>query len=175
MLAAGHQPHAEAGAVEDEPGHGNGGDGHKQKVVQSQGAHLEGEVGAVQHRIGVGGVGDLGRVRAVDPLGDDHCHGGCQQVQGRATNGLVGLEVDGREGKERRVGRACRAGGDDGQQNADGNRNPGGIENVDHHDAHQAANDHDTLQGDVNDAGAFGEHAAHSHQGQDSRVQQSVF
>ena len=65
-----------------------------------------------------------------------------------------------------------------GQQDAQGNQQPGrngGRQQPDHQHANQTANDHNALQGDVDDAGMLGEHAAQGYQHQHNRIHQGVF
>ena len=175
MLAAGHQAHAEAAAVQDKPGRHQGNHRNQQEPVQRQGPHLEGEVGTVKNLIAVGGVDDLGRIGAVDALGNDHGQRRGQQVQRRTTDGLIRLQIDGGESKQGRIQQPRHRRGQHRHDHAQKCRYAPGVEQVDGHDAHQAADDHNSLQRDIDNAGALREHTAHGYQGQHGGIQQRIF
>ena len=166
MLAAGPQPQAEAGLVhhhkaDDEQGQPQR---HKDAHFQPADAEQEGPVGIVQ----------LGAAALAEVFGQHHRHGGGQQVQGGAADGLVGLQVDGGKGQQQGIDHA----GQRRRQNRDDHDQPGGHggrQQRQGQDAGHAADDHDAFQRNVDDAGMLAEHTAQSHQHQDDAVQQGIF
>ena len=166
MLAAGPQPQAEAGLVhhhkaDDEQGQPQR---HKDAHFQPADAEQEGPVGIVQ----------LGAAALAEVFGQHHRHGGGQQVQGGAADGLVRLQVDGGKGQQQGIDHAGHGRRQDGDHHDEPGRGAGRQQGQGQNARH-AADDHDALQRDVDDAGMLAEHAAQGHQHQHDAVQQGVF
>ena len=117
-------------------------------------------------------VGDIGGNvvatghRRVHSLDRDSRSSRCQQVHGRAGDGLVRAERDRGNGEQQRIQQARRSAGEDDRQDhdrcADGDRQ-------EFHDkcAAECADDHDALKADVDDAGTLREAAAQGDEKQD--------
>ena len=166
MLAAGTQAQAEAGLVQHDIADDEQDDAQRHKDAQFQLADAEQErlVGVVQ----------LGAAAVAEVFGNDDGHGGSQQVQGRATDGLVRFQVDGSKGQQQAVDHACQRG----HHHGDDHDKPGGQARREHgqgEDTRHTADDHDAFQRDVDDAGVLTEHAAQSDQHQHDAIQQGIF
>ena len=166
MLAAGTQTQAEAGLIQhdvadhqqDQPQR------HEHAEFQPADAEQEGLVGIVQ----------LGAAALAEVLGDDHGNGGSQQVQCRTANGLVRLQVDRGKGQQQAVDHARQRCHQNGDQHHKEGRQACRQHGQGKHTGH-AADDHDALQCNVDDAGMFAEHTAQCHQHQHDTVQQGIF
>ena len=166
VFAAGAQAQAEAGLVHDDIADDKQHDAQRDEDAELQVADLEQERAV--------GVADLGRGGTVIVLGQDHGQRRGQHIEGCAADGLVRLEIDGRKRQQQRVNHTGQRRHQDGQHH----EQPGGHGALEHGDgehAAQAADDHDALQRNVDDAGVFAEHAAQRHQHQDDAVQQGIF
>ena len=165
MLAAGAQTQTEAGLVQHDVADDEQCDAQRDKDAQLQAADAEQErlVGVVQ----------LGAAAVAEVLGDDHGHCRCQQVQGRAADGLVRFQIDGREGQQQAVDHA----GDSRRQHRDDHGGESRQVRGQHgegEDTRHTADDHDAFQCDVDDAGVLTEHTAQSDQHQHDAIQQSI-
>ncbi len=163
MLAAGHKAQTEAGLIQHHIGRHKDHRGNDHEPVELKAAPT-GDKGLLLlhildgrgHIVGIGG--------GVDGLDDNGGTGGAQQVQGRAHDGLVSLEVDAGHGQQRGID---HTGGDGAQQHHDHHQKRRQIRHIPHGQcAAQCADDHDALQAQVDDAGMLGEAAAQSHQHQ---------
>ena len=99
MLAAGHQAQAEAGLVQRHIGKHERNKRHEHEPVEfkrADGYQQRTLCAAVLHD----GRNIVGVGSGVDGLDDNGCAGGAEQVQRRADEGLVGLEVDARHSKQ---------------------------------------------------------------------------
>ena len=194
VLAAGAQPEAEAGFVEDDR------EDHEQ-----QDADIGGDIGLVHKGVAeeaeirlaavaqgglfdhepAGGVNGEQGVLVCDDADQKQHEGGRHQVQGGAADGLVRAEVDGGEAQEQGEDRAHHRGQQHGQQFQSLERDPvpgglgGGEERCLRHDAHEhhadeCAEDHDALQREIDDAAALGEDAGQRHDHQRHRVKQGL-
>ncbi|MPM99252.1 hypothetical protein SDC9_146443 [bioreactor metagenome] len=169
MLTAGAQPQAEAGAVEHDGGnnqqqncHGGG----EEQLLENQRA----PEAAAQHvaaQADPAGDEDGGLPLALDGPGQDDGEGGRQHVQGGAADGLIGPEVDGGKGQQQGEHRAGEARDQQGAQHGPlggGGAPARAVGPAQEQAGEERADDHDALQGDVNDAAALGEHAPQRHQ-----------
>ena len=199
ILAASAEPEAEAGLVEEDGQHDEQDDddiGRQIDLIEeglSQKAQvlrlIEAEHGLLHHE-------PAGRVALVHPqfalLGDqpneeaDERRG--QHVEGRAADGLIRLQVDGREGQQQ--GEYC-AGRRRDQHNQHqeqlylapvGGHVLGDVEDlervgllhqVDGQRADEGAEDHDTFQREVDDAASFGKNACQRNDHQRNGIDQS--
>ena len=166
MLAAGTQTQAKAGLVQHHIADDQQNDAqrHKNAQLQPADAEQEGPVGVVQ----------LCTAAIAEILGKDHRDGRGQQVQGRAADSLIRLQVDGGKGQQQTVHHTgqCRHQNRDQHHEEDRHfgRQHGQGENTRH-----TANDHDAFQCDVDDAGVLTEHTAQCHQHQNDAIQQRIF
>ena len=165
MLAAGAQTQAEAGLVQHDVADDEQCDAQRDKDAQLQAADAEQE--------GLVGVVQLCAAAVAEVLGDDHSHCRRQQVQGRAADGLVRFQVDGREGQQQAVDHA----GDSSHQHSDehgGESRQARGQHGEGEDTRHTADDHDAFQCDIDDAGVLTEHTAQSDQHQHDAIQQSI-
>ena len=159
MLAAGTQAQAEARLIQHSERDDQCNDGNQHEPVELEFADVQDEE---LLRLDVGDIG--GNVvatghRRVHSLDRDSRSSRCQQVHGRAGDGLVRAERDRGNGEQQRIQQARRSAGEDDRQDhdrcADGDRQ-------EFHDkcAAECADDHDALKADVDDAGTLREAAA---------------
>ena len=166
MLAAGPQAEAEAGLIQHNVADDEQDDAQRDKDAQLQLADAE--------QKGLVGVIQLGTAAGAEILGDDHGNGRSQQVQGRAADGLVGLQVDGSKGQQQAVKDAGQRRHQHRDDHDEPGRQSGGQHGQGKHACH-AADDHDALQRDIDDAGVLAEHTAQGHQHQHDAIQQGIF
>ena len=166
MLAAGAQTQAEAGLVQHDVADDEQCDAQRDKDAQLQAADAEQE--------GLVGVVQLGAAALAEVLGDDHGNGGSQQVQCRAADGLVCLQVDGGKSQQQAVDHARQRCHQNGDQHHKEGRKACRQHGQGKHTGH-TADDHNALQRNVDDAGMFAEHTAQCHQHQHDAVQQGIF
>ena len=172
MLAAGHEPEAEAGLVQGDigPNQGQSRQQHEPVELKAAKVHQERLLGIDVLDGGGNVVHAFGGVHGLDK---DRGRRSAQQVHGGAHQGLVRLEVDGGHRQQQGVNHAQGDGGQHHQQNhAEGGRAV--RQELHHQRAAQGAHDHDALQADVDDAGVLGEAAAQGHQQQHRRENQRV-
>ena len=166
MLAAGTQAQAEARLIQHSERDDQCNDGNQHEPVELEFADVQDEE---LLRLDVGDIG--GNVvatghRRVHSLDRDSRSSRCQQVHGRAGDGLVRAERDRGNGEQQRIQQARRSAGEDDRQDhdrcADGDRQ-------EFHDkcAAECADDHDALKADVDDAGTLREAAAQGDEKQD--------
>ena len=183
VLAAGAQAQAEAGLVEDDGQHHIDEDadvGGQVGLVEQQVSHqaqlrlpAEAEVGLEQHEP-AGRV--VAQVQGVLLEGDVHQkqhHRRGQQVQGGAADGLVRLHLHRREAQQHGEQGARRRSDQHGRQQQELGQIL--IPAAHLHGAHkpgprEGADDHNALQGQVDDAAALGKHAGQGHQEQGDGV-----
>ena len=97
-----------------------------------------------------------------------------QQVQGRAADSLIRLQVDGGKGQQQTVHHTGQCRHQNGEQHHQEGRHVGGQQGQGQHTCH-TANDHDAFQCNVDDAGVLTEHTAQCHQHQNDAIQQRIF
>ena len=150
MLAAGHEPQAEAGLVQQHIGRDQQQQCHQHEPAELEGTNVHqksffcaGILDGGGHIIGVG--------RRVDGLYDNRCPCDAQHIQRRTYNGLVCLEVDAGHGQEAGINHThqCRR-----QQNHQQHRKVGrAAGHIPHgQGTAQGAHDHNTLQAQVDNA-----------------------
>ena len=196
ILTAGPEPQTEAGLVEQN-GHDeeeqNADIGGKIDLIQeglSQKADVlalgNAEGGFFQHKPGGGIAGlHIQDVLTVDDPDEEQHHSGSHQVQSRAADGLIRLQVDGGKAQKQAEKRTQGGGHQHGQnlQPLQGQPGalPGGVHEhiqilhgADKEDADERAENHDAFQSQVDDAASLGEHTGQSHNHQRNRVKQSL-
>ena len=112
--------------------------------------------------------------RVIHTLGDDHRQRGSQQVERRTADGLIRIQIDGCKRQQSGVYHARNGRRKDGNRH-DGKRARTGRHQLSGDDAHQAADDHNAFQRNVDNAAALGEHAAQRNHHQHNRIQQRIF
>ena len=175
MFTAGAQAQAYLGLVQHKGGYDqqHEGQGRRQvKGFENSPQHKTLAVGEA----GRGGCdahpsGDQNRriALSLDGPGEHDRKGGRQHVEGSAADGLVGLEVDGGKGQQKgknHARSACHQDSDEHRQLRLRGTKAGQVKPAHDQAGHQRANDHDALQGDVDDARALGEHTPQGHQQQ---------
>ena len=108
MLAAGAQTQAEAGLVHHNVGCDEQNDGHwgrqieilEDEVVPEAGAVHRGKAEGIAGDAHPAGDRDSGQTLTLNRPSHNNGEGGRKLVQGRAADGLVGLQVDGREAQQ---------------------------------------------------------------------------
>ena len=196
ILAAGAQPQAEAGLVEQDGQH------HKEDNADVGGqVGLVDEGGAEEAHLIVAAVAEhalfdhepAGRVAGVhlkgvlvgDNADEEQHQGGGHQVEGGAADGLVGLQVHRREGEQQGEQGAQNGRHQHGQQHEalqgqivvvrlGGVKDAGLLGQVDKEHAREGAEDHNTFQGQVDDAAALGKHAGQGHDHQGDGIDQGL-
>ena len=120
----------------------------------------------------------LERVLVCDDAHEEQNERRSEQVQRRAADGLVGAEIDGREGQQQREHRAHDGGGKHREQlialhgcpvlcGLGGQNGLARLEKADCQNADERAEDHYTFKGEVDDTASLGEHTCErdDHQG----------
>ena len=173
MLAAGSQPQAKPGLVQQHIGHNQQHKGHQHEPVEFKIAQPH-----QQQILGLG-VADIGGdIVAAGGCGVDGLHshgssGGSQHIHSRTGDGLIRPEPDGSHCQQQGEQQA-KQGAD--QNGADNHyRCPcGGRHILQNQRAAQSTDDHDALQTDVDDTAALGKAAAQSHQHQHGSEDQGI-
>ena len=166
MLAARAQTQTQPRLIEHDVRENQRHEADEQKDVDRQRAEVIDEHAVAVIQLGGGGV--------VHALGDDHRQRGGQQVERRAADGLIRVQIDRSERQQSGIQHARNARRENGDQH-DGERARPGRHHLNGDDAHQSADHHDALQRDVDNAAALGEHAAQRHHHQHDRIQQRIF
>ena len=164
MLAAGHEPKAELGLVEEDIHHHHGDNHQQHEPVELEPADVHHEPLPGGHVTDLGGV-VVGVHGGVHGLHEDRGAGGTQEVHGRAHQGLVRLEVDAGHAQQAGVGHAEDDGRQDRHDDQQGRRQDRGQVAHDQRAA-QGADDHDTFKAQVDDAGMLRDTAAQGYQRQ---------
>ena len=120
---------------------------------------------------GPGGDGDIGNALTLDGPGHNHTESGGEEIQRRAADGLVCLQVDGAEGQQQGEEHTGDPGNERRQRDAQlGGEHAfsptGGVQCPQEEGGSQSADDHDALQRQVDHAGPLRVHATQSHQHQ---------
>ena len=123
-----------------------------------------------------GPAGDLngGQALALDCPGQNNGKRRSELVEGRAADGLVRLEVDGRKGQEQREDHAAGTGNQDCTEHGKlrmFRTETALVKRLQRETGEQGADDHHAFQGDVDDAGMLREHAAQCNQQKRHRKQ----
>ena len=173
MLAAGAQTQTKASLVQHDVGCDEQDDGDRSRQVEILEDQVVPKAWAVHRGKAEGLAGDAhpvgnedgGQALALDGPGHDDREGGGKLVQRCAADGLVSLQVDGRERQEQREDHA----GDARHQNGNEHRQlrvrgaeTALVQALQRKAGKQCANDHHAFQRDVDNAGVFTEHTAHS-------------
>ena len=172
MLAAGHQAQAEAGLVQRHIGSDERDERHEHEPVEFKRADRRQKrilCAAVLHD----GRNVVGVGSGVDGLDNDRRTGGAEQVQRRADERLVGLEVDARHGKQAGIDHADQRGDKDDREDHHDRR--GCIRHIAHcQRAAERTHDHNAFEAEVDNAGMLREAAAEGDQDQNRREDQRI-
>ena len=172
MLAARHQPQAEARLIERDVRDHDGQHGNQHEPVELEAVDVQKE-GLLGLDILNGGGDVIGVCGGVERLYKDSRARSTEQVHRRADQRLIGLEIDAGDAEKRRI---CNAEHDRTEKNGQNEQNAGGMTLQCAHDecAAQCADDHDALKTEVDDAGMLGEAAAERDQNEDGGKNQSI-